>query len=197
MRILSSSSVNPGNRCASSNPTHVSRVERRLRLQNGHPLPFTRFAPMACHSCEGSTVQRHQSFRLVPATTSSGVSGAFLVGCHSPARWGSAETEFVVEGRCPAHIGQPTPPRVRLDTTACHAWSGPRAHSHHAFRPEPAGTCAGPRSPLRLGCHWSATSGNSAAREFVTEARRPAQAGQPVKPLETALETEAVPAAQV
>jgi hypothetical protein len=94
----------------------------------------------------------------------------------------------------PAPAGQPTPASVRLTTTASHAWSGPRSQTHQAYAPVPAGTWSGVSSPLRVGCHWAATSGNRVAREFVTDTCRPAHAGQPVKPFASEFASDAGPA---
>ncbi len=84
------------------------------------------------------------------------------------------------ERRCFLHRGQPRP-RTRFAPLACHSWSGCSRHCHQSFLPVPATTSSGARSPFFVGCH-SAPSCGCAATLLVTEARMPAQNGQPRRP---------------
>ena len=76
-----------------------------------------------------------------------------------------------------AQIGQPYPRCTRVRTCACHSW--PAEQHHQYFLGVPAVTSVGLVFPFFLGCHSRATAGATAAREFVEEARCPAQNGHP------------------
>ena len=152
--------------------------------QHGQPLREVVRLPMgASHSWSGPPEHCHQNFLCEPATTWSGVTSPFLVGCHCAAISGKrVRREFVTEVFLPAQHGQPAPFAffIRFSTLVCHSWSGLLGHRHQNFLCEPAGTLSGVTSPFLVGCHWAATSGNRVRREFVTEAFFPAQHGQPV-----------------
>src|SRR5262249_14962280 len=143
-----------------------ARPRVRLEICARHSWPFLHF---------------HQTARVGPIVTSWGVSGAFFVGCHSAAIAGaSAAIEFVTEARLPRQKGQPVPFTARVYGVSSDSWSGPFGHFHQTLRSEPTATRRGRSSPFFLGCHCFATPGAKVAKEFVTEARRPEQNGQPV-----------------
>ena len=66
--------------------------------QNGQPLPAVRWPIEASHSWSGPSVHIHQAFLLEPATTWSGVSSTFFVGCHWAANsgWDRLSVVFVL-----------------------------------------------------------------------------------------------------
>ena len=166
----------------------MSRTNLRIasnvqpKLQIGHPLfDNVRSLILADHSWSGPSGHIHQTFLLLPATTSAGVRSPFFVGCHSAAiSEEKASSEFVTDTRCPAQHGHPLFDNVRSLILADHSWSGPSGHIHQTFLLLPATTSAGVRSPFFVGCHSAAISEEKASSEFVIDTRCPAQHGHPV-----------------
>ena len=98
--------------------------------------------------------------------TSFGVSGRFLVRCHSAATIGArVANEFVIDGRLPAQNGQPLPGRVRTVTCCSQMWSPPLPHLHQTSRPEPCVISKGVRPRFLCAPHCAAIFGNISASE--------------------------------
>jgi len=153
----------------------VAAVTRRPE-QNGQSY-MTRLATATCHSCPAA--HRHHTRLLDAGDTSSGVSGAFAVGCQVVAISGcSAARLRVTLGRRPEHTGHPLPFRVRFPTMVCH--SCPRSHCHHTRLPEAGDTSSGVSGAFAVGCQVAATSGYRAARLRVGLTRRTEHTGHPV-----------------
>jgi len=156
--------------------------------QQGQPVPKARLLIGASHSWSGPSVHIHQAFLLDLATTLSGVKSPFFVTCHSAAISGyRAANELVTDTLLPEQQGQPFPP-TREFSVACHSWSGPFGHIHHAFLAEPATIWSGARLPFFAGCHWAANSVSRKANELVAETFRPRQYGQPFPQIRLTIE---------
>ncbi|HEV3193175.1 MAG TPA: hypothetical protein VGY54_21855 [Polyangiaceae bacterium] len=63
---------------------------------------------------------------------------------------------------------------------ARHWWSRAAGHFHQTVRPLQRVTSFGVSGRFRVGCHWVASFGASAARLLVTDVRLPRQKGHPV-----------------
>ena len=145
---------------------------------------------MVSHSWSSATSHFHQNFLSVPATTLSGVTSPFLVGCHWAAMSGNFPARLLVTDNCrPEQHGQPTPLLVRLFATASHSWSSATSHFHQNLLFDPATTSAAVRSPFLVRCHCAATSGNRVSKLLVTDTFLPAQHGHPRPPLVRLLTT--------
>ena len=145
--------------------------------QYGQPAPLLRFATRACHTWAAFSLQRHQTALPERAKTVAGVSGPFLVGCHSLASSGCRPARDAAgEGRRGGggHRGHPVP-RARCATLALQSCARSTRQRHQTFTCEPAMTSAGRSRPFFVGCHSAARSGRLAAR--VLGARR--HSGQP------------------
>ena len=68
---------------------------------------------------------------------------------------------------------------TRLRTVASHSWSGPAAHFHQTFCVPKVRRLRSMPS-FRVGCNWAYKIRPHVARLLVTDARRPAQNGQPL-----------------
>lgn len=112
LRVGCQSATNVGFRVAKSlTPTIIRRP-----VQNGQPVPCTRFFMLACHSCSAS--QHHHTARLLPKETWFGVS-KFRPKFHSGARSGYLDPRSLKPTitRLPEQNGHPTP-RARSLTDA-------------------------------------------------------------------------------
>ena len=77
--------------------------------------------------------------------------------------------------RCRWQVGQPDP-MARLRIFA--AQECPAGHCHHTTREARGVTCCEVNSPLAVGCHCAANAGETTARLWSADGRRPAQYGQ-------------------
>jgi hypothetical protein len=157
-------------------------LARDVGVRRGEAVLRRRPAPGA----EGAARAAHGAVRQGRAPLVLGMPPA--APPHDAAAAGASVASALVEDtRRARQKGQVPSSARRACGEARHSCSGFTRHRHQTPLAEPAGTCSGVSAPFFVGCHWRARSGRKRARLFVTEARRPAQNGHPVRPAERLL----------
>ena len=122
-------------------------------------------------SCEGFFLHIHQALKVLLGSTSMGLIGAFLVGCHSAAMSGCTACRLLQRhGSRLAQKGHPLPSLARSLILVDHSCGAPQMghwHSHttRCSSCEPNVTLLASKPGFFSGCIWAIRSGRPTARK--------------------------------